>query len=88
MVCRAALFDFVCGFVCFSLLESEGVSERAGDPLPEGSDPSRDRNEGYTKKDNECRGKNASPQLSDEWVPEVEEVVTHTSRRRAAGRCR
>ena len=77
MVCRATLFNFVCGFVCFSLFESEGVSERAGDPLPEGSDPFRDRDEVYTKKDNERRGKNASPQLSDEWVPEVEEAGTH-----------
>ena len=61
MVCRATLFDFVCGFVCFSLLESEGVSERAGDLLPEGSDPFRDRDEGYRKKDNERRGKNGGP---------------------------
>lgn len=77
MICRATLFVPVRGFVCFGLLEGERVSERAGDSLPEGPDPSRDGDEGYTKKDNECGRNDAGPQLPDEWIPEVEEVGTH-----------
>ena len=69
---------FVRDFIRFSLLEGEGVSERAGDPVPNGPDPSRDRNEGCTKEDNECEGKDAGPQLPDEWVPDIEEVRTHS----------
>ena len=77
MIRRAALFDFVRGFVCFSLLESEEISEWAGDSPPEGSNPSRDRDEGCTEEDNERGREDAGPQSSDEWVPEVEEVGTH-----------
>ena len=71
------LFVFVCGFISFGFFESERVSEREGDSPPDGPEPSRDGNESCTKKDNERGRENAGPQLSNEWVPEVEEVDTH-----------
>ena len=67
----------VYGFVCFRFLESEGIFERMRDCPPDGPDPSRDRDEGCTENDDEDRWKDASPQLSDKWVPEVKEVGAH-----------
>ena len=74
MIRRGAVFVSVCGFVCFDLLESERVSERAEDSLPDGPDP---RDEGRTKKDHKCEWENGSPRVPGKWVSEVEEVGTH-----------
>lgn len=55
------LFLFVRGFIRFGLLETEGVPERTRESVPDGPDPSGDRDEGCTEKDNQRGWKDASP---------------------------
>lgn len=69
--------SLVYGFICLGLLKGKGVSERAREPPPGRLDLSWDWDEGRAEKDSERGRKDASPQLSDEWVPKIEEVYTH-----------